>query len=145
MTTPHFPSCPLRELCVRVEVCVCVRSGRVCARLCIRLPGVLVKYSKIDLTPKALSASQSGREEDLFLVLLVPPRSCLSSSLCRCNFFIPPLRHPCPYRLLRTYYYSLVIRFLATVHFSLNCLKTPATAFVFFTSGVCAGLFSAEF
>lgn len=68
-------------------MCVCVRSGRVCARPCIGLPGVLVKYSKIDLTPKALSASQSGREEDLFLVLLVPPCSCLSSSLCPCNFF----------------------------------------------------------
>ena len=42
-------------------VCLCDPMC-VCLCLCVRVPRVLVKYSKIDLTPKAFSRSQMGRE-----------------------------------------------------------------------------------
>jgi len=52
----------------------------VCLNLCVTVPGVLVKYSEIDLTPKAFRRSQMGIKEDLFLVLLLLPLSHLPNS-----------------------------------------------------------------
>lgn len=67
----------------------------VCLCLCVRVPRVLVKYSKIDVTPRAFSRSQAGRETDLFLVLLSPPMSLLFSFSL--HFASPDfLVHPSP-------------------------------------------------
>ncbi len=83
-------------MCVSVLSRVCV-----CLCLCVRVPRVLVKYSKIDLTPKAFSRSQTGRErereKDLFSALLSLPllMSLLFSSP---PHFVSPnfLVHPSP-------------------------------------------------
>lgn len=80
--------------------CVCE-----CLRLCVRVPRVLVKYSKIDLTPKAFSTSQTGREKDLFLVLhsLPLPMSPLFSfslHFVSPNFLVHP--SPCPIFISRS-------------------------------------------
>ena len=106
-------------VCVSVILCLCV-----CSRLCARVPRVLVKYSKIDLTPKAFSASQTWREKDLFLVLLLslPPTSpCLFFSLPLFTLSLPIFPHtphlPHLYFLARIYYFSVFFPRSVSRHF----------------------------
>lgn len=139
-------------------VCVCV--------LCVRVPGVLVKYSKIDLTPKAFSASQTGREKDLFLVLLLSLTPYLPVSLLfsfSLHFVSPNFPvHPSPSPSLSLGPHLLFLSFLASfclplfLRLFISCLipllrpvlPVPASLHymhLFHTAGrSCCPLFSSE-
>ena len=131
--TPSGDVCVCVCVCVSVILCLCV-----CSRLCARVPRVLVKYSKIDLTPKAFSASQTWREKDLFLVLLLslPPTSpCLFFSLPLFTLSLPIFPYtphlPHLYFLARIYYFSVFLPRSVSRHFCacLSLASPPPTQY----------------
>lgn len=92
-----------------------------CVSVCVRDPGVLVKYSKIDLTPKAFSRSQAGREGPVFSLFL------LTSSLPILSV-TPHL--PNLYLSVCIYYCSLILYFPAPFSLPL-CFTACLSLFTF--------------